>query len=341
MVDKQCVGDDLREAVAERLLARVRSSLGRGRLAVNAELSRCGLMMDDALGEALGEAVTGMAGALGEAPSRCGACLWRPLCGMREMESQHYERGRCMDFLSADTPGWDLAFEVGPVSGSHLSPLLRYEGGAIRRDITLIPLYEGFADPPLPSPPPLLGLAGKREAVEEVVRLVKAWRRLKASVNNENDHRLRQQYPLLLGNPFCQIGIARAAAGSLGLLVNRVRPDIKGGETWDGYITRCAGLLERLRRRLEEEAGARLGPDAPCEEKVRLIINAIGHGALLANGYKGDVGWFASVFWPGMTLEGIVNRHLSSVATAEGQIGDADFLKEAIRERKEASHADT
>lgn len=99
---------------------------------------------------------------------------------------------------------------------------------------------------------------------------------------------------------------------SMGICLHRAVP--RPGETFENYARRVNEAFDRLQESLENK-------DIPLEKKMRGIIRAAGKESDLKELYEDDMGFFVSDYWPGKTMQEVVNMY-----TNTENASDIDYL---------------
>lgn len=327
-----------KEALLERLKARLSANPGKAGIALHGELNRLGLSKNsDIVKEALAE-LDKLKPANYYAPCRCPGCLFNVVCSCTLQRTNHDMKGICHAFLGASIPRWQLALEMN--SSYPEINLLRYEGGLIQRSERYVAIMEEATGKTLPS----VGILNKGGLSKELAQVIGFFdmlykqiilldRKINAlpSSSPERDT-LREQHDALVerlhGLSFSAIVILRKKVGTLSLLRHRVRPDIN--ETVEKYYQRVDSAMERIRQRLMEKSTK---GTTSTEDMIRCIINSIGHARLFQETYHGDVGYFCDQFWPGMTKEDVVGQYYLPII--EGSCAEPSLMEVVAEANKE------
>ena len=118
--------------------------------------------------------------------------------------------------------------------------------------------------------------------------------------------------------------INRRAPFSCDLCVHRAVP--KPGETYEAYTDRVERAMAVLRSEMTDDGKSIMA-------RMKDIVRAIGKEDLLRDAYEGDIRFFTSDYWPGMTMDEIIRMY-----GASREPTDRDYLKNRRRLEKEAEH---
>lgn len=339
-----------KEDLLERLKARVAGDPSRVVESLQTELTRLKVPLDSDLAkEVLSKFATTTAADM-DLPCRCRHCLWNILCGADTQESNHKRNKNnvCPFFLGSTVPRWRIAFTL--YTDRYERWLLRYEGGLIERSDayrTTVSNIRGVS----------LGekdILDKKGIIAELVSLrsmqkdiavryytaadalkvrkhLPDWGTTEDHTNEKEVERLAELYH---SSGAYWMNIKQQPVGSIGLLSYRIRPDIN--ETVSAYYARVASAVQRIKDRIQEQVSK--GATLTTEEKLRIIINLIGHSKLLKEAYHGDVSYFVEQFWAGMTHEDVVNQYYVPMLTGgTKEATPFDVLKELKRTEEAVS----
>lgn len=327
-----------KEALLERLKARLSANPGQAGTALQGELNRLGLSKNsDIVKEAFAE-LDKLKPANCDAPCRCPGCLFNVVCSCTLQQMNHDTKGICHTFLEASIPRWQLALEMNSAYPS--SNLLRYEGGLIQRSEQYVAIMAEATGKTLPSME-ILNKGGLSKELAQFTGFFQMiykqttllYRKIGALPSSSPERNtLHEQHDALVerlhGISFSAIVILRKKVGTLSLLRHRVRPDIN--ETVENYYQRVDSAMERIRQRLMEKSTEGV---TSTEDMIRCIINSIGHAKLLQETYHGDVGYFCDQFWPGMTKEDIAMQYYLPVI--EGSCAEPSLMEVVAEANKE------
>jgi hypothetical protein len=327
-----------KEALLERLKARLSANPGQAGIALHGELNRLGLSKNSDIVKEVFAELDKLKPADYDAPCRCPGCLFNVVCSCTLQQINHDTKGICHTFLGASIPRWQLALEIN--SAHPAGNLLRYEGGVIQRSEQYVAIMAEATGKTLPS----MGILNKGGLSKELAQFTDffqmihkqttlLYRKINALPSSSPElNTLREQHDALVeqlhGLYSSAIVILRKKVGTLSLLRHRVRPDIN--ETVENYYQRVDSAMERIRKRLMEKSTEGV---TSTEDMIRCIINSIGHAKLFQETYHGDVGYFCDQFWPGMTKEDIVGQYYLPII--EGSCAEPSTMEVVAEANKE------